>query len=184
MKIQVASIPEEGIELDFSQKEGWVRDMAAHALKTFHRAGDPITGHLSVFQTMENISVKAHVHLPVHAVCNRCLKAYDVEIDVHCERLFTPLFESQRRKEQEEGVEKELTQEDLNFSYYEGDEIDVGQALAEQIVLEQPMIYLCKADCKGLCPQCGINKNEQTCSCEERRLEESPFAALKNLIKK
>src|SRR5215467_11277409 len=138
MKIQVASIPDEGIEIDFSQKEGWVRDMAAHALKTFHRAEDPISGHLSVFQTLENISVKVDIRLPVHAVCDRCLKPYDTEIDVHCERLFTPLFESQNRREQEEGVEKELTQDDLNFSYYEGDEIDVGQVLAEQIVLEQP----------------------------------------------
>jgi uncharacterized protein len=28
-----------------------------------------------------------------------------------------------------------------------------------------PMKPLCRPDCKGLCPQCGLNLNDEACSC-------------------
>jgi uncharacterized protein len=184
MKIQVTSIPDEGLEVDFTQEDGWVREKVSQALKERHHSDDLIEGQLSVTKTMQNLSLTADMHLPVHATCDRCLKNYDYEIDVHCDRLLAPLFTSDRQREIEKGFEKEITKEDVKFSYFEGEEIDVGEILGEQIVLDQPMIYLCKPDCKGLCPQCGVNRNEQSCSCAIQSLEESPFAALKNLFKK
>jgi uncharacterized protein len=33
-------------------------------------------------------------------------------------------------------------------------------------VLAVPFAPLCREDCKGLCPQCGIDRNTGTCSCE------------------
>ena len=184
MKIQVANIPDEGLILDFSQKDGWVREKVTRSLGPLHRSDDPISGRLTVHKTLENIFVTAQVSLPAHAVCDRCLKPYNFELKVRCERLLTPLYPSEMRKKEEKGLETELTQEDLDFSYYEGEEIDAGEILAEQIVLEQPIARLCRPDCKGLCPQCGADQNETNCTCVAKRPEDSPFAALKNLLKK
>src|SRR4030095_5019498 len=149
MKIQVANIPYEGIELDFSQKDGWVREKIVRALGKLYRPGDPISGHLSVRQTLENVSIKGRIRSPAHAVCDRCLKPFDFYLELRCERLLTPLFASEDRRKGEKDLEVELTQDDLDFSYYKGEEIDAGEILAEQIVLEKPMTHLCPPECKG-----------------------------------
>jgi len=183
MILQVANIPEEGIEMDFSQKDGWVREKLSRSLKHLHHVDDKVSGHLSVSKTLNNLMIQADAHLPIHATCDRCLKPFSYEIDVHCERLFTPLFESEREREIHKSEEAELTKDDLDFSYFEGEEIDAGEILAEQIMLDQPMIYLCKTGCKGLCPQCGVNRNEKDCDCPQKVFSENPFAVLKTLKK-
>lgn len=180
MIIQIANFPEEGIELEFSEKDGWVRQKLSRALGELHHAEDKVSGHLSVHKTMENLFVRASAHLPIHAVCGRCLSPYDYEIDVHCERLFTPLFESERERKILGEEEAELTKDDLDFSFFEGEEIDAGEILAEQILLDQPITYLCRSDCKGLCTTCGLNRNEQDCACASQKIQESPFSVLKN----
>ncbi|HEX3795779.1 MAG TPA: DUF177 domain-containing protein [Acidimicrobiales bacterium] len=45
------------------------------------------------------------------------------------------------------------------------DTIDLGPMVRDSIVLELPMAPLCREDCKGLCPQCGADRNEGECGC-------------------
>ena len=44
-------------------------------------------------------------------------------------------------------------------------EIDVGEALREELVLTAPAYVVCSEECRGLCPHCGMNLNETTCEC-------------------
>jgi len=43
--------------------------------------------------------------------------------------------------------------------------IDLGPLVRDAIVLDLPMAPLCRDDCQGLCPQCGIDRNEGDCQC-------------------
>jgi uncharacterized protein len=45
------------------------------------------------------------------------------------------------------------------------DAIDLGPLVRDAIVLELPMAPLCRDDCRGLCPQCGADRNESECGC-------------------
>jgi uncharacterized protein len=45
------------------------------------------------------------------------------------------------------------------------DTIDLGPLVRDAIVLELPMAPLCREDCRGLCPQCGADRNESDCGC-------------------
>jgi DUF177 domain-containing protein len=45
------------------------------------------------------------------------------------------------------------------------DTIDLGPLARDAIVLELPMAPLCREDCRGLCPQCGADRNEGDCEC-------------------
>jgi uncharacterized protein len=47
-----------------------------------------------------------------------------------------------------------------------GHELDLGHALREHLVLAVPEFAICREACRGLCPICGTNLNETTCSCE------------------
>lgn len=45
---------------------------------------------------------------------------------------------------------------------------DLTENLREDILLALPQNPLCNPDCKGLCPVCGQDLNEKTCSCAKR----------------
>lgn len=71
--------------------------------------------------------------------------------------------------------------EDEEISEIAEGEIDIGKALCENIVLQMPNKVLCRSDCLGLCPDCGMNLNKGKCSCAENRINPQ-FAALEKLL--
>jgi uncharacterized protein len=62
-------------------------------------------------------------------------------------------------------AEVELSGDELDLSFYEGDQVDLSPLVREQIILALPTRPLCRDNCKGLCASCGINLNTQACSC-------------------
>jgi uncharacterized protein len=50
-------------------------------------------------------------------------------------------------------------------------EIDVGEALREELLLRIPRWVLCREGCSGLCPHCGINRNLETCDCSPKEAD-------------
>ncbi len=59
-----------------------------------------------------------------------------------------------------------LEEEDLDVSFLEGNELDLLELAAEQILLTLPMRILCDENCAGLCPTCGANRNRASaCEC-------------------
>lgn len=49
--------------------------------------------------------------------------------------------------------------------------LDLDELASSDIILELPSKVLCKEDCKGLCPTCGVNLNEQSCNCTQKRID-------------
>ena len=47
-----------------------------------------------------------------------------------------------------------------------GAQLDLRPVARELVLLDAPATPLCRPDCAGLCPTCGINRNEATCECE------------------
>ena len=60
----------------------------------------------------------------------------------------------------------ELLDEDLDTAYYRDHVLDLADMLREQFYLALPMRPLCRPDCQGLCPSCGIDRNVDTCQCQ------------------
>ncbi len=88
------------------------------------------------------------------------------DYETHCARCFTALsrhFEAARVY----GLTKKLASEDSE-DYIEIPDslLDIGELARTVFYLELPSRVLCDEDCKGLCPVCGINKNERDCSCK------------------
>ena len=46
-----------------------------------------------------------------------------------------------------------------------GDELDLEPLAHDACILELPLAPLCGEDCLGLCPECGVNRNLEPCSC-------------------
>ena len=59
----------------------------------------------------------------------------------------------------------ELTEDEMSVSVFDGEAIDVDEIVKEQILLAVPTRMLCREDCKGICPECGTDRNTGECNC-------------------
>lgn len=91
------------------------------------------------------------------ANCGRCLEPFPLDVAHEFSLVLTPATPLTG--------EIELAPGDLTQSFYEGTEIDLTPLAYEQIMLALPTRPLCGEECRGLCPQCGINRNSGQCSC-------------------
>lgn len=68
-----------------------------------------------------------------------------------------------------------------DYILVENDQLELDELLRMDILLELPAKYLCRPDCKGICPQCGVNRNQHTCSCVTHQVDPR-LEVLKKLI--
>lgn len=129
----------------------------------------------------EGILVTGMLSTHVVGVCDRCLERAEFDIDGEVDEYY--LFEEPAGSA---GDKDEDDEDDIDFQLVNPDgTLDLSLALQTTLVMETPFVVLCKPDCKGLCPVCGANLNEEDCGhAEQIRLERmgsSPFTALKDL---
>lgn len=86
------------------------------------------------------IFTKTHFVAEAEFRCSRCLKKYTRKIDKDFDIKY-PLDRSEQF-------------------------IDITKDIREEIILDYPVKFLCKADCFGLCSKCGKDLNESKCSCQ------------------
>ncbi|UYZ15116.1 DUF177 domain-containing protein [Brevibacillus sp. WF146] len=103
--------------------------------------------------------VKGEMKSDVDFVCARCLKPFTRHTAVPFAETFAPADSA-------EGEDEES-----DILPLEGDEIELDPLLQEDFLLAMPAFPLCEEDCKGLCPTCGVNRNEQACGCKNERID-------------
>ncbi len=59
--------------------------------------------------------------------------------------------------------------------------LDLDELIRADILLELPSKHLCREDCKGLCPVCGKNLNDEACNCDMHQIDPR-LEVLKKLI--
>ncbi len=91
--------------------------------------------------------------------CSRCLEEYPFLIEAH---FSLTLLEGYQESG---GGEHRLDEEKIDFYPLKEGKADLKEILIEQIYLNMPLKPLCKTDCKGLCAQCGGNRNRGNCTC-------------------
>lgn len=75
------------------------------------------------------------------------------------------------------------TQRDEDINIFLGEEIDVAGVLRDCVLLTLPAKPLCFPDCRGLCPHCGIDLNQESCDCNPLHVDPR-LAVLEKLIRK
>ena len=136
-------------------------EFSAPAEKLFDEdfADDGFIGDLKIFGEVvdvgKNFIVRGHIKCKKSFICDRCL---------------TPSTSDQVHEFAEEFDKSEAVD----------DFIDVTELLRDELIAGQPMKNLCKADCKGLCPVCGTNLNDNNCDCD-RFIPDPRLAVLQQL---
>lgn len=58
--------------------------------------------------------------------------------------------------------------EDVEVGYeIVAEQIDIDTLIRDAMAAEMPRAPKCRPDCAGLCPSCGANRNDTTCSCAD-----------------
>ena len=52
--------------------------------------------------------------------------------------------------------------------------VDITDDIREDILLEIPTRFKCSEECKGLCPGCGADLNEEPCRCKKQKKKQPP----------
>lgn len=126
--------------------------------------------HKRIAQTDINGEIVADIEVE----CSRCLQPAN-------EKLKIPFSVSFVTPENYTGEkESEIAADDLQIAVFDGDKIDIGELVREQILLNLPEQKFCREDCRGLCQKCGANRNLINCNCLQKELDPR-WSALKNL---
>ena len=96
---------------------------------------------------------------------SRCLSRFQAPANGDFELFFYPAEMIARAEE------KPISSDDADIGFYEASGLPLEDAVREQLLLWLPMRGLCRDDCKGVCPQCGVNWNVAECDCAEPILD-------------
>ncbi len=111
--------------------------------------------------TQGEVRVTGRISGTVEADCDRCLGKAQFVLDAPFDLFYQP----NSAVEGEDEISINEGQAEIGF--YKGAGIELEEILQEQVLLMLPMHRLCSEACKGLCPQCGRNRNEGSCECNE-----------------
>lgn len=109
--------------------------------------------HGTVEKNLSVVTFKGSIDREVQHVCARCLNELN-------ENISDPVV--------------------FDYDASSADEVDTLADIRDELILSHPERYLCKDDCKGLCPNCGTNLNTAKCKCSSEQ-SQSPFSKLKKI---
>lgn len=110
-----------------------------------------------------------HVQTTGNFCCDRCLEPVFIELQDSNRVIYSN--------------DHNLIDFDDDVRYLSADqsEIDITDDVRNTVLLAVPAKILCRDNCKGYCPGCGVNLNQGTCQCEKTALDPR-WAALKKLV--
>ncbi|GAC44360.1 YceD family protein [Paenibacillus popilliae] len=134
----------------------------------------PVTVDLTVRAEGEGqIGVHGQLTARLELVCSRCLTSFTETYVIPFNEQFKLTVSTDLSPEEEEDDVTQVT-EDL---------IDLQPYVEVVLLLALPFAPLCSEACKGLCPTCGTNRNEQSCGCSNERIDPR-LAGLQDFFKK
>jgi uncharacterized protein len=107
-------------------------------------AEDAVSARLDVSRTAAGYAVRMRFTAHVSGPCMRCLEAAEVAVEIDAREVDQP------------GTDDE----ELRSPYVHDDELELGEWAHDALALALPLQLLCRLECRGLCPVCGVSLNE------------------------
>jgi uncharacterized protein len=121
---------------------------------------EPVAADFILTHRGTDLRVKGTIQTAIRFQCSRCLTEYSSRLETRFDLCYLP------QSDWKPDEEIELKYEDMGIGYYDGIALDVDLMVLEQIELMMPMKFICREDCRGLCPSCGADLNQGACPCK------------------
>ena len=129
----------------------------------------PISRPVEVSGTVKNVAgmlvLEGEVGSVLDYTCDRCMGEFSREKRVPLHSLLAETLEDE---------------EDDEIVLLEDGQVDLEELAFTAFILDMDTKHLCSEDCKGLCPGCGANLNNEPCRCKKQ--VDPRWAALEQLL--
>jgi uncharacterized protein len=110
-----------------------------------------LRGEVRLTRTAQGLYAAGALEASSRAECVRCLSPFNLILTMTFDDLF--VYPSERAT-------------DPLLAVPETGLLDLAPLTREYLLLDLPLQALCRPDCRGLCPECGVNRNETACEHE------------------
>jgi len=111
-----------------------------------------VRGTVRLLRTGPGILVTGALHTAIAEECSRCLQPLREALGCELEDEYFPMLDLTS------GQPVEVPPDGFPIDAHHL--LDLTEAVRQAIVVSQPIQPLCSAECRGLCPECGANRNE------------------------
>ena len=182
--IALHNLPPEGRTYMVDNPAVWSEPLAAFEVEA--RVLTPLSCEVLLLPQDDGCLVRGRTRGRVAVPCNRCAEDAVVDID-HPFESFEPYPEDDGRSHpagthgHHPGEFFPVDTDELVMRLVRGaPEINLAGLAWEEFMLCLPVTPVCSDSCKGLCPVCGKNRNEDACDCATETADPR-LAALKHL---
>jgi len=185
MKLYIDRIGETPTTLSFEASSEWWEKRAEGSDEHPYALVEPLRFELRVHKTGRNVFLEGSLRGALEAECSRCMARYRHALRDGYKLLLEDAGE--RVPSDPEGAEC-LARDGLCLGveveqgWYRGSVLTLDTFFSEVVACAMPIQPLCGESCAGLCPICGIDRNENRCDCRVEEVKpKSPFAVLEKL---
>ena len=153
MRFKINEIGDGGLSLSLPVTPAWLKNECPDLEATPGKGPLMLRGRLT--RARDDVFFHGTLRGVLELPCARCLERAELALDLPITVTFLP----------DEPDEDDDDKEDEHVAGFDGDSIDLGPQVREQIILGFPINCFCRPDCAGLCPTCGVNRNQDPCDC-------------------
>ena len=174
LQINIGRLKEAGLDLELNLAEDWFARWQEEDPDLEFAGPGNLTARVHLERHGHDILVRGHHKGSLQLHCSRCLTLFKLPVEADFDLLLAPAPDRVAE------AEEELSKADLDRDFYTGETVNLESILREQVLLTLPLKPLCAETCKGICPRCGADLNQETCQCPAEE-STSPFTILKNI---
>lgn len=175
--IALADIPAEGREFTYTEPAIWVSRWQEYKLPFQER--EALQAAFRILPQKDGLLIIGDIQGSVLTPCDRCTSDTELPIYIRFEE-FEPFPEADEAPKEKDDANEFDDAPGLIRKTRAGLEFNAADFLWEQFSLAAPVKPVCDEECKGLCPECGADLNQESCGCGEQGLDPR-LAALRGL---
>jgi len=126
---------------------------------------DLLTVKIGIQEINDEYFCQAYLTVPVEEECCRCLTLFDDE-------LISDFTFSIKIGKGDSVLSSESDNSDVILLGNGEHIVDLSDVIREAVMLALPSKPLCDEECRGLCPNCGVNLNEESCKCKDVEIDD------------
>ena len=124
-----------------------------------------LLGEVRMLRALRSVLVTATLTTVILEECSRCLERHQQPLSLGIEEEFFPITDANN------GLSLAVPEGAGPFTVDAKHLLDLTEALRQAVLVAKPLQPLCRAECAGLCPECGQNRNLGSCACPEESLD-------------
>ena len=121
-----------------------------------------VRGRIVLTRTDIGIWASGDIAISADATCSRCLVPVTSSLDVRVDDIFLPRVDLVTGAKIDPTLDPDADTASIDVYPV----LDLTNTLREYRLAAMPLAPLCREECQGICPQCGTDRNQTTCSCE------------------